>query len=110
MIDFRLLPAAVLCALMALGCGSPVQPETIPVKAENDPLNAPRSILKAYANGQELGSEVASYPKMVADVKKVDSARGDILEKGLQEIQDAPAANRPELAKTLLTKIQPAMK
>jgi hypothetical protein len=108
--EFRFIPLAALCALIAFGCGSPVREETIKVKAENDPLNAPRSILKAYADGQEPGSEVASYPKMVADVKQVDTKRGEILEKGFQEILDAPPANRPELAKTLLTKIQPAMK
>ena len=46
---------------------------------------------------------------MVETVRKVDKVRADILEAGLKEIQDAPAAKRRTLAKELLAKLQPSM-
>lgn len=110
MLYTRCLWMASLFAMIAVGCGSSVREETIEVKASNDPLHTPRSILQRYAEGQALGSEVQSYPKLVEDVQKVDPARAQILEKGLQEIQKAAPAARPALAKNLLTKLQPSMK
>lgn len=101
--------AALLLALLA-GCSGPQPEETIEVKASNDPLNAPRSILQRYADGQALGSEVASFPKLVEDVRAVDAARAAVLEKGLADIQKASASSRPALAKSLLQKLQPSMK
>ena len=110
MLRIRLVLSAWVLALSTLGCGSPVREETIEVKASNDPLFAPRSILQRYAEGQELGSEVTSFPKMVADVRKVDPTRAQILEKGLEDIQAAAPPSRPALAQELLTKLQPSMK
>ena len=67
-------------------------------------------ILQRYSEGQALGSEVTSFPMMVEAVRKVDKVRADVLEAGLKEIQDAPAAKRKALAKELLAKLQPSMK
>jgi hypothetical protein len=47
---------------------------------------------------------------MVADVRKADPARADILEQGLADIQKAAPAARPSVAKEVLKKLQPAMK
>jgi len=95
--------------LGAMGCGSAVKEEQIEIKTANDPLFQPRSILQRYADGQALGSEVTSFPKMVEDVRATDPARADVLEKGLQELQQADPSARPAKAKTLLEQLQPAM-
>lgn len=73
----------LVLAFGAVGCGSTVQEKQIEVKVTSDPLLMPRSILQRYAEGQPLGSETTSFPKMVEDVKAVDPAKADILEKGL---------------------------
>ncbi|MFO1040474.1 MAG: hypothetical protein U0941_01735 [Planctomycetaceae bacterium] len=93
-----------------IGCGhGGVKEETIQVKAANDPLHTPKSILQRYAEGQAFGSEVSSFPAMVESVRKVDKERADILEKGLDELQKASEAERPAKAKELLSKLQPSM-
>lgn len=66
-------------------------------------------ILQRYAEGQALGSEVTSFPKLVEDVRAVDPARADILEKGLQEVQQSDSSALPGKAKKLLEQIQPSM-
>lgn len=96
-------------ALVVNIVGCKPREETIEVKASNDPLHEPRSILQRYAEGQPLGSEVTTFPDLVANVKKVDAERGQILEKGFQDIQKASASERPEKAKSLLKKLAPSM-
>ena len=96
-------------ALVALsGCLGSVKEEAIEVKASNDPLHEPRSILQRYAAGQPLGSEVTDFPRLVENVRKTDPARADVLEKGLADIQKAPAS-RAARAKELLKQLQPSM-
>ncbi len=98
------------CSLtFALGCGGGVQEQEIEVKASNDPLHEPRSILKRYAEGQPIGSEITSFPDHVANVRAIDPDRADVLEKGIAELQAAPAAKRKAIAKELLGKIAPSM-
>ncbi len=92
------------------GCGhGGVKEETIQVKAANDPLHMPKSILQRYADGQAFGSEVSSFPAMIESVRKVDKERAEILEKGLDELQKASEGERPAKAKELLAKLQPSM-
>lgn len=100
----------VAAGLLPAGCGSSLKEEEIPVKAANDPLFEPRSILKRYAEGQPLGSEVEGFPALVENVRKVDPERADILKKGLDEIVKAPASARAGKAKALQAKLAPAMK
>ncbi len=97
----------VALVLGAAGCGSPVQEQQIEIKTANDPLFLPTSILQRYADGQALGSEVTSFPKMVEDLRAADPAKADVLEKGLQELQQGDPASRPGKAKTLLEQLQP---
>ncbi len=102
---------AVGCGLAVwlAGCGpTGVKEQDIEVKASNDPLNEPRSVLKRYADGQPLGSEVTTFPYMVEQVKKADPQRGEVLEKGLADIQKSPA-ERSAKAKELLKKLAPSM-
>lgn len=104
-----LLLACLAWVTIVAGCSTGVPEETIEVKASNDPLFQPRSILQRYADGQALGSEVTSFPYMVENVRKVDPERADILEKGFAELQSAAPGARRAKAKELLDKIQPSM-
>jgi hypothetical protein len=90
------------------GCVSSVSEERIEVSPANDPLFLPRSVLEQYARGQALGSEVTSFPKMIEDVRRVDPERAEILDQGLQQIQEASPATRAAKAKELLEQLQPS--
>jgi hypothetical protein len=104
------LLAGLALVVITVGCGGPVKEEQIEVKPSNDPLFQARAVLQRYADGQPLTSEVTSFPNMVEEVRKVDSTRADVLEKGLAEIQKTPPGARAGKAKELLRKLQPAMK
>lgn len=92
------------------GCGTGAKnEEQIVVDVANDPLYQPRQILKRYAEGQPFGSESSMFSNLVDTVRKTDPERADILEKGLKELQAAAPAKRPELAKKLLSELQPKM-
>jgi hypothetical protein len=99
----------IALALGIAGCNGAVREEVIQVKPSNDPLFEPRNILGRYAAGQPMTSEVTSFPYLVEQVRKTDSARADILEKGLDELQKASPAERPAKAKELLDKLKPSM-
>jgi hypothetical protein len=90
------------------GCGGTVKEQRIEVRAANDPLFEPRSILQRYADGQALGSEAASFPMLVEEVRKVDPDRAAILDQGLQDILRASPGERAAKAKQLLTQVQPS--
>lgn len=89
----------------AVGC-TPRAPgeKDIEVKAR-DPLAEAHTILERYAKGQPMGSEAQSFPKLVEDVKAKDAQKGEILEKGLDELQKAPPAARKAKAQELLKKL-----
>lgn len=107
-IGFSLLALAL--GLLQAGCGNALKEEDIVVKAANDPLHEPRNILKRYAEGQPLGSEVAGFDALVANVRKVDPERAEVLKKGLDEIVKAPASARAAKARALQAKLAPSMK
>ena len=95
---------AILTCLLAFFCGcGQQQNENIIIKV--DPLASVKTMLKGYANGQPLRSEVTSFPDYVATVKKVDPAKAEILEKGFAEIQK-PGTNIQAKAKEILSKIE----
>jgi len=106
-----LIVGAVL-AVTLLGCGPSVKQEQIEIKVSstNNPLARATSLLERYAKGQPLTSEASSFPAMVEDVRKTDSAKADILKEGLDEIQKASPAARPAKAKEILGKLQAAGK
>jgi hypothetical protein len=99
------LLAGFFCGVALPGCSSKPKEEVIEIKAANDPLASARSVLKRYADGQPLASEVTSFPQMVEDVRKVAPDKAEILEKGLADIQKASAAGRAAKAKELLSKL-----
>jgi hypothetical protein len=102
---YFLLMLLALCGGVA-GCSSAVKEEQIAVEASNDPLHEPRELLARYAAGQAMGSEAASFPFMIENVRKSDPASADILKAGLDDLQSAPPAARAGKANELLQKIQ----
>jgi hypothetical protein len=99
---------ATLVGFSVFGCGAPKGTE-IQVNPANDPLDQPRAVLKRYAAGEPMGSEATSFEYMVNEVRKQDTKRADILEKGLKEIQDNPKQAKAK-AKALLDQLAPSMK
>lgn len=85
------------------GCGGAPGEQQIAVP-QVDRLEEAKRYLQNYANGQPVTSEATAFPKLVEDVKKADPAKGELLEKGLAEIQGNPAT-AAATAKDLLTKL-----
>jgi len=108
---YRLLFAAPLAAAVALaGCGPSgrVKEETIEVK-ENSALDQSKKYLEAYSKGQPISSEASTYDSLVAEVRKTDAARADVLQKGFDDLKKAPKGSVPAKAKEILAKLAPRM-
>lgn len=98
----------VLAALgLALGCfdSGRVQEEQIKV-APLDPFAQIKQTLEGYVKGQPMASEASMFPAIIESAKKVDPAKGAILEAGLNDLQKASPQARPAKAKELLDKLQ----
>jgi hypothetical protein len=98
-----LLAATMAVAACAgfLGCNSGTpKVETYDVAAP-DPLAEAKSTLTNYSNGMPLTSEVESFPDLIKRVKEKDAAKGDILEKGLNEIKANPASAKTKATELL---------
>lgn len=102
----RSLRAAVVAVgLLALvGCGDGGQRIKTVEAPSVDPIAEAKAILNNYANGMPVTSEASEFPDLVARVKAKDPAKGDILEKGLADIQKSKSGVR-EKAKALLQKL-----
>lgn len=94
----------LLPVFSVLGCSNSGN-ETITIKVAEDPLTNVRALLTEYAKGAPMLSEASSFPDYVNTVRKVDPAKAEILEKGLNELQK-PGANRQAKAKELLEKLK----
>jgi hypothetical protein len=106
---FRISCLVALGLLPCLwGCGGAVKEQRIEVRAANDPLFEPRSILQRYADGQALGSEAESFPVLVEAVRKIDPDRATVLDQGFQDLLKASPGERAAKAKQLLTQLQPS--
>ena len=108
---YRLLFAAPLAVAVTLtGCGPSgrVKEETIEVK-ENSALDQSKKYLEAYSKGQPISSEASTYDSLVAEVRKTDAARADVLQKGFDDIRKASKAAVPAKAKEVLAKLAPRM-
>ena len=85
------------------GCGGPPREESITVKPA-DPMDQVKATLNNYVKGQPLASEVTSFDYMVAQVKKTDPAKAEILKAGLEELKTVKTRPGPK-AKELLVKL-----
>ena len=81
--------AALLAGTAALvGCGKPGKVDEEPIEVrQNSPLAQAKQLRDRYAKGQKPGSETTSYEYLVNEVRKTDSARADVLEKGFADLQ-----------------------
>jgi len=101
-----LIVAAFAMFLGALaGCGMSGTPkiETVTAPAP-DPMARVKTMLTNYANGAPVTSEADSFDQLAAQVKEKDAAKGEIVEKGLQEIKANPK-NAKAKATELLKKL-----
>lgn len=90
-------------AFSILGC-SESKNETIKIKVE-DPLAGVRTILEGYVKGEPMRSEVTSFPDFINSAKKANPEKGELLEKGLEELQK-PGTNLKAKASALLEKLK----
>jgi hypothetical protein len=99
----------VAVAVLALCCGlvgcENEKPKVESVEAPTpDPVAEAKAILNNYVNGMPVTSEAESFPDIVQRVRKVDSAKADILDKGFKEIlahKQNPGPKARELLKKL---------
>ncbi len=63
-----------------------------------------KMLLKNYAAGQPLGSEVSMFPQIVEEAKKTDPDKAAILEKGFADLTQNPAKAK-QIAAELLSKL-----
>ena len=104
----RSFAAVGLCSLALLspalvGCGGGVKEETIEVQKASA-VDEAKQLLQNYANGAPLTSEAAGFPDLITRVKEEDAAKGEEVEKALNQIQAQPA-NRAAIAKGALSKL-----
>jgi hypothetical protein len=101
-----LLAVAVIAAACAVfvGCdtGTP-QVKTIDAP-QMDPVQEAKNILTNYSNGSPVTSEAAGFPDLIKRVKEKDAAKGEILEKGLNDIKASPGSAK-STATDLLKKL-----
>ncbi len=101
---FRAMGALILAVAVLAGCNpSGVEVRTYQIKKASG-LDQAKQLLQTYANGAPLGSEVTSYPQIIEQVKKDDPQKGELLEKGFAELQQA-GAGCAEKAKALLKQL-----
>jgi len=91
---------AVACAWF-VGCdtGAP-QVKTIDAPAM-DPVQEAKNILTNYSNGSPVTSEAAGFDNLAKRVKEKDAAKGEVLEKGLNDIKANPASAKSVAAELL---------
>lgn len=103
MVRTSVLVAALLAPLAVVGCGGGGQP---PVKVQ--PLSGveqAKAVLRGYAKGDPVGSEVMTFPDIVEEVRKADPAKAEMLKQAFDELPKATPANRAARAKALLGKL-----
>ena len=103
----RSMLAAALLAVACIsfvGCdtGTP-QVKTIDAP-QMDPVQEAKNILTNYSNGSPVTSEAAGFPDLIKRVKEKDAAKGEILEKGLDQIKASPGSAK-STATELLKKL-----
>ena len=91
--------------LVLTGCGKPgrVKEELIEVKP-NPAIDQAKQLLGNYAKGQKLGSEASSFETIVADVRKTDASKAEILEKGFAELKK-PKVDTKAKAREILAQL-----
>jgi hypothetical protein len=91
----------IVVALLGLcGCGKDPPVEVQPQSG----LERAKGILNDYANGAPMGSEVATFEEIVAEVRTTDRHKATILEKGFADLKRSPT-NLSGKARALLKQL-----
>jgi hypothetical protein len=95
--------------LSAAGCGlQGVKEHSVPVsKKEPVGIEMAKQLLEGYAKGQPVGSEFMRFATIGEDAKKQDPSKGEIVDRGLKEIEglmNKPSAI-PNKAKEILAQL-----
>jgi hypothetical protein len=96
----------VACAALLVGffggCAQSGTPKVETVQAPApDPIARVKAMLTNYANGMPVTSEADSFADLAAKVKEKDPAKGEIVEKGLQEIKANPGSAKSKATELL---------
>jgi hypothetical protein len=95
---------ALLIFPLAVGCSQTTWKEKTYEVPMPTGIEQAKTLLQRYVDGQPLGSEVTNFPQMIEEAKKADLQKGEILEQGLQALQQSPG-NLQAQAKALLEKL-----
>ena len=92
----------LLAFVFLAGCGMSGTPKVETVKAPApDPIARVKTMLTNYANGMPVTSEADSFADLATQVKAKDTAKGEIVEKGLAEIKANPASAKSKATELL---------
>jgi hypothetical protein len=101
----RMMGVIAVSVAMLAGCAQSGTPKVETVKApEADPIAEVKAMLTNYSNGQPVTSEAESFNELAARVKEKDAAKGEVIEKGLNEIKANPSSAQAK-ARELLKKL-----
>ena len=94
-------PATLILStvLLAAGCSATTQNKVL--EYTPDPVAEARAVVQAYANGQPVGSEMATYDDLVSRVTAADAAKGAKLQQYLGEIKKKGSADAAKAKKML---------
>ena len=105
MMRVNFVAGLLLVVGLFVGCSMSGTPKVETVQAPApDPIARVKAMLTNYANGAPVTSEADSFDQLAAQVKEKDPAKGEIVEKGLQDIKAHPASAKSK-ANELLKKL-----
>ena len=101
-IAFLLIVAATCAAPGFFGCAQSGTPKVETVQAPvADTIAEAKAILRNYSNGMPVTSEASSIPDLIARVIEKDAAKGELLDKALNEIKANPASAKAKATEVL---------
>lgn len=91
----------VLCVFVVFlcGCGG-VKPRTVEVP-QAKAVEEAKAILKSYADGQQVASEIESFPQIISRLREEDASKADIVDDAVKKISSNPRNAKSIAAETL---------
>jgi len=103
--DGRRLPGLLFVLGVAIGClGCDMRTKDRVMDFKPDPLEPAKAILRAYAEGQAVGSESETFDSLVARVSETAPDKGKRIGEFFSQVQRTGRVSRSE-AKKLLTEL-----
>lgn len=105
LLRYGCLASFVLVSAILLGCDSGT-PKVKEYQVEMPTgLERAKLLLKQYAEGGQLGSEVTSYEEIVEQAREEDPQKAEILAEGFEEIRNSQGRHGA-IARELLEKLE----